>query len=208
MAAHDAAASFGSAPTFRFAVGVSDHALGLGLEEALRRVRASLPAGAVVEVRSGQSQLMRASFGAGALDAAVIRREGGSGDGEVLATDPLGWRAAETCVVASNAPVPLALLAPPCGVRAVAVAALERAGRPWREALVGEGCAALLAGARAGLGVAPMGRVGSGGLADRGPALGLPGLPRSEIVLLARAGTPALASAVRALAAGVRASFG
>ena len=74
-------------------------------------------------------------------------------------------------------------------------------------AFVGGSCAALLAGARAGLGVAPMGRVGSGGAPDAGPALGLLSLPASEVVLFARADSPAVASALRALAAGVRASL-
>ena len=57
------------------------------------------------------------------------------------------------------------------------------------------------------MGVAHMGRVGSGGAADMGPAIGLPPLPASEAVLFARARSPALASALRALAAGVRASL-
>lgn len=53
-----------------------------------------------------------------------------------------------------------------------------------------------------------MGRVGSGGAVDAGPALGSPPLPASEIVLLAGAGSPPVAAAVRALAAGVRAALG
>jgi DNA-binding transcriptional LysR family regulator len=109
--------------------------------------------------------------------------------------------------VPSGAPVPLATLGPRCGVRAAAVRALGRAGVPWRESFVGGSCAALLAGARAGLGVAPMGRAGSGGAPDAGPALGLPPLPASEIVLFARAGSAAVAAALRALAAGVRAGL-
>ena len=87
-----------------------------------------------------------------------------------------------------DAPVPLATLGPPCGVRAMAIRQLEAARRPWREAFVGGSCAALLAGVRAGLGVAPMGRVASGAMPDHGPRLGLPALPSSEIVLFARAG--------------------
>ena len=78
---------------------------------------------------------------------------------------------------------------------------------PRRETFVGGGCAALLAGVRAGLGVAPMGKAASGGVADEGPMLGLPPLPVSEVVLFGRAGSAAAAAALRALAAGVRASL-
>lgn len=210
LAAHDAAVGCAAAgPEVRFAVGASDHALGVGIEQVLRRVRAALPAGAVIEVRTGLSVDVRGRFDAGEFDAALVRREAGGADGEVLGADPLGWRAGEDlAALPPGAPVPLATLGPACGVRAAAVRALERAGTPWREAFVGGSCAALLAAARAGLGVAPMGRVGSGGAADAGPALGLPPLPASEIVLLARAGSAPVASAVRALAAGVRASLG
>lgn len=209
LAAHDAALRPPDPePAVRFAVGLSEHAVGVGLEALLRRVRAALPPGAAVEVRTGLSLSLRAAFDAGELDAVVTRREAGAAEGEVLGTDPLGWRAGEGVLPVPGAPIPLATLGAPCGVRAAAVRALGRAGLPWREAFVSGGCAALLAGARAGLGVAPMGQVASGdGMPDRGPALGLPPLPASEIVLFGRAGSPAAAAALRALAAGVRASL-
>ena len=66
----------------------------------------------------------------------------------------------------------------------------------------------LLAGAQAGLGLAPMGRVSAGGAPDLGPTLGLPPLPASEIVLLGRSGTPEAGAVLRALAAGIRAALG
>lgn len=204
LAVHDEAMRFSDAPPPRFAIGASDHALGIGIERVLRQVRAALPSGAIIEVRMGLSQDIHEMFDAGRLDAAVVRRESGGTEGEVLGTDPLGWRAAGGWTMPADAPVPLALLAPPCGVRAAAIRQLERAKRPWREVFVGGGCAALLAGVAAGLGVAPMGRAASGDMPDMGPALGLPALPESEIVLFARAGTPALSSAVRALAAAIR----
>lgn len=207
LAAHDAAVQFTPEPAVRFAVGLSDHALGVNLEAVLRRVRMALPAGAVMEVRTGLSQPLHAAFDAGDLHAVVIRRETGGADGEVLGTDPLGWRAGDEVRRYPGEPVPLATLGPLCGVRAAALRALDAAAVPWFEAFLGGGCAALLAGARAGLGVAPMGRVASGGVADAGPALGLPSLPASEIVLFGRTGPPAGASALRALAAGVRTSL-
>ncbi|MBP0573424.1 hypothetical protein J8J27_22260, partial [Mycobacterium tuberculosis] len=95
-----------------------------------------------------------------------------------------------------------------CGVRAVAIRSLDRHNIPWREAFVGGSCASLLAAAEAGLGIAPLGRLAGGRLADRGAALNLPALPASDIVLIGRAATPAHAAASRALAAGIRASLG
>jgi DNA-binding transcriptional LysR family regulator len=207
LAAHDAALRFDAAPALRLSLGISDHALGAALPEALRLLRAALPADAVLTVQGGMSAALREAQEAGALDAAVIRREGGTG-GEVLGHDPLGWRVAEGLLPAPGAPVPLALLPAPCGVRAAALRALERAGRPWREACTAGGCATLLAAARAGLGIAPMGRVAAGGMADRGEAFGLPPLPPSEVVLLGRATSPAAHAALRALAAAVRAALG
>jgi DNA-binding transcriptional LysR family regulator len=208
LAAHEEALRFAEAgPALRVAIGVSEHAVGVGLEAALRRLRAALPPEAVVEVRTGQSQPLRTAFDAGELDAAVIRREAGGTEGEVLGADPLGWRAAEDAALRPGDPVPLATLGPPCGVRAAAIRALERAGLGWQERFLGGGCAALLAGARAGLGIAPMGRAASGDTPDRGPALGLPPLPVSEVVLFGRAGAPPVAAALRALAAGIRASL-
>ncbi len=207
LAAHDQAVRFVPYPAVRFAVGLSEHAVGIGLEGVLRRVRAALPARAAVEVRTGQSQPLRVAFDAGEIDAVVIRRETGGDGGEVLGTDPLGWRAANGVQFHPGEPVPLATLGPPCGVRAVAIRVLEREGMTWHEPFLSGGCAALLAGMRAGLGVAPMGRAASGDVPDAGAALGLPPLPASEIVLLGRAGSPGVAAALRALGAGVRASL-
>src|ERR687894_692143 len=171
LAAHDRALRFGQEePAPRFSFGVSDHALGIGLAEVLRRLRAALPGGAAVALRTGMSQPLREAFDAGEFDAVLVRREGGGAGGEVLGVDPLGWRAAGG-------------FGPPAPPEA----------------------AALLAGAEAGLGVAPMGRAAAGRAPDRGPALGLPPLPASEVVLFGRASSPAAAAGLRAPAAGGRA---
>jgi DNA-binding transcriptional LysR family regulator len=205
LAAHDDAAVFADAPAAKFALGISDHATGVSLEQMMRVVRASLPSQAVIEVHLGMSQHIRALFDAGDLDAAIIRREYGGADGELLGRDPLGWRAADDFSLAAGLPVPLATLRPPCGVRAAAIRQLDQIGRQWREIFIGGSCAALLAAVNAGLGIAPMGAVASGRLPDRGPALGLPPLPSSEIALFARAGSPVIASAIRGLERAMRA---
>ncbi|KAA2212801.1 LysR family transcriptional regulator [Teichococcus oryzae] len=208
LAAHDEALTPAGTPAIRVKVGFSDHATGVALEAVLRRVRVALPPEAVLELRLGPSLALRGAFETGECDAIILRREAGGSEGEVLGTDPLGWRAAADLRPEQDGMVPLATLAPPCGVRAAAMRALHQARRPWREAFTAGSCVALLAGAQAGFGIAPMGRLASGGTEDRGPALGLPPLPPSEIVLFARTGTPVLGAAARALAAGMRASLG
>ncbi|MBM0207214.1 hypothetical protein JNW90_32660 [Micromonospora sp. STR1s_5] len=187
----------------RFAMGASDHALGTGLEDVIRHVRAALPLRSAIELRSGTSQHIRASFDEGELDAVIIRREAGGADGEVLGTDPLGWRSLEENVAPDHS-VPLVTLGPPCGVRAVAIRRLDAANRPWREAFVGGSCIALLAAVRAGLGIAPMGAVASGQMSDVGSRFGLPHLPPSEIVMFARTSSPASSAAARALEVAVQ----
>lgn len=204
IAAHDDAARFDDAPKIRFAIGASDHALGAGLEPVIRHVRAALPPRSAIELRLGMSQHVRGLFDGGELDAVIIRREMGGGDGEVLGTDPLGWRGLDDDLPGLDDAVPLVTLGPPCGVRAAAIRHLDAANRPWRESFVGGSCGALLAAVKAGLGLAPMGAVASGRLGDAGPRLGLPALPASEIVMFVRTGSPAARAAARALEVAVQ----
>lgn len=203
MAAHDQAMA-GEAAAPRLSLALSEHAVGQRLEGLLHRLGAALPSGTALSVRTGLSLPMRALFDAGLVDAVVIRREGGGAEGELLRRDPLGWRAPVALRLAPGQPLPLATLGAPCGVREAAIRALDAAAIPWVESFVAGGCASLLAGISGGLGVAPMGLAASGEMPDQGPAMGLPALPPSEIVLFARAGTPPLAAGIRALAAGLR----
>jgi DNA-binding transcriptional LysR family regulator len=205
LQAHDAAITLDDAPIPRISIALSDHAVGVSVAPILSRLRVALPAKSVINIRLDLSQSIREAFDAGELDAAVIRREGHGADGELLGTDPLGWRAAADWTPSVDGTLPLAVLRPPCGVRAVAIRTLENANTRWREAFVGGSCAVLLAAVQAGVGVAAMGRLASGGTPDRGPDLGLPPLPDSQIVLLARAGSAHAAQAIRILAAGIRA---
>jgi DNA-binding transcriptional LysR family regulator len=203
LAAHDLALAPADGTPSRIAIGVSDHALGTSFETVLRHVRAVLPSDASLTVRLGQSSDIRELFEAGDVDIGIIRREGAGPDGEVLGEDPLIWRALPGCT-AQQGMIPLISLPPPCGVRAVAVKTLDKAGLSWREAFVGGSCLALVAAVRAGLGVAPLGRMIGPDLPEPSSAFDLPTLPSSQIVMLARTPGPAEAAAARALAASVR----
>lgn len=203
LAAHDQALAPERAEPCRITIGVSDHALGTSFDAVLRRLRTVLPGDTVFTVRLGQSFGVRELFEAGNVDLAVIRREGSGPDGEVLGEDPLLWRSSPGWQSRKGV-VPLVSLPPPCGVRAVAVKTLDKAGLPWREAFVGGSCMALVAAVRAGLGIAPLGRMIGAELLEPFDLPDLPPLPSSQIVMLARTPTSDLAAAARALAASVR----
>ena len=200
LAAHDAALAPMAAETLPLKLGISDHTLGTKLDDVLRQVRAALPARAAIAVTLAQSTDVRRQFEAAETDLAIVRREAADGDGEVLGQDPLEWYASEGGPCCGGE-TPLVLLPAPCGVRAIALATLERQRIAWREAFVGGSCLALVAAVRAGLGVAPLGRIVG---RDLRVAEGLPPLPPSNIVLLSRTPNQTTARAASALAASVR----
>src|SRR3712207_2866298 len=65
LAAHDDALRFAELPPVRLALGLNDHAIGADLEAVIKRVTASLPAHATLEVRLGMAQPLRAAFDEG-----------------------------------------------------------------------------------------------------------------------------------------------
>ncbi|WEZ85612.1 LysR family transcriptional regulator (plasmid) [Rhizobium sp. 32-5/1] len=208
LAKYQEAVTFDDETPLNFSLAVSDHAIGSRLSPAIRAMRLALPANAVIEVSVGFSPHVRETFVSGKADAAIIRRNSGSSDGEILRTDRLGWRASPDWRPRSNSAISLVSLGSGCGVRELAIAELRMAGVEWRDAFTAGSCAALHDGILAGAGVAPMGDICARGLPDRGAELGLPPLPSSDIVLLSRARTPAHASAIRALAAAVSSTAG
>jgi DNA-binding transcriptional LysR family regulator len=203
LAAHDRAVN-GDAVVRRLRFGVSDHAAGPELAVLLARINSYDPH-LRLDMRVAASRDILASFDRGELDAVIVRREGGRRDGETLLHDRFGWFATPTYRHRPGEPVRLATLSTECGVRALAVRALDAARLPWVETFVGGGLAALAAAVIAGLAVAPMARrVAPAGATDIGPSLSLPDLGSSEVVLYSRVTDPRLSGAVRALAAAFR----
>ena len=130
-----------------------------------------------LSVTIGFSREMLDAYDAGELDAVVVRQEGSRRGGEKLTEDEFGWFAAKRLAWRRGETLPLATLAPPCGVRALAIRALDKAGIAWSERFVGGGVTAVAAAALAGLAVAPLARrIAPPGLVDIGPAEGLPRL--------------------------------
>jgi len=202
--AHDRALS-GEAPAAQsLSLGISDHAAGPELVPLLERLHA-MSSNLTLAVTIGFSREMQDAYDAGQLDAVIVRQEGSRRGGEKLTEDEFGWFASRRFVLPKGQPWPLAMLAPPCGVRAIAVRALDRAGTGWRERFVGGGVTAVVAATLAGLAVAPLARrIAPAGLIDIGPAHKLPKLGSSKVMLHSKVSDPAKLAALRAVAATFR----
>jgi DNA-binding transcriptional LysR family regulator len=188
----------------RFAIGISDHVAGPDLPPLLSRLGSYDPL-LRIEVRIAASRDLVVAFDKGELDAAVVRREGTRRDGEVLVEEYFGWYAAPTWQQRSGEALPLASMAAPCGVRAIATQTLDRAGVPWTEVFIGGGVMAVAAAVSAGLGVAALAqRVAPAGAVDVGQRLGLPAMPPSQIVLHGRASEARSREMLRAVGAAFR----
>jgi len=148
---------------------------------------------------------MQEAYDSGQLDAVIVRQEGSRRGGERLAEDEFGWFASRRFALPKGEQLPLATLAPPCGVRAIAVRALDKAGLKWRERFVGGGVTAVVAAALAGLAIAPLARrIAPPGLVDIGPTHKLPKLGSSKVMLHSKVSDPAKLAALRAVAATFR----
>ena len=202
--AHDRALSGQQPVQQQLALGISDHVAWAELVALLERLHAVSPQLALA-VTIGFSRDLLDAFDGGELDAVMVRQEGSRRGGEKLAQDEFGWFAALRLRWHRGESLPLATLAPPCGVRAVAVRALDKAGIEWSEAFVGGGVTAVVAAAMAGLAVAPLARrIAPSGVVDIGPALGLPRLGSSKVMLHSRVSEPGKLAALRTLAATFR----
>ncbi|WLA68531.1 LysR family transcriptional regulator [Bradyrhizobium diazoefficiens] len=201
MEAHDRALSGDTSTAQSLSLGISDHAAGAELVPLLERLHA-MSANLTLAVTIGFSREMQDAYDAGELDAVIVRQEGSRRGGEKLAEDEFCWFASRRFALPKGEPLPLATLAPPCGVRAIAVRALDRAGLAWRERFVGGGVTAVVAAVLAGLAIAPLARrIAPPGLIDIGPAHKLPKLGSSKVMLHSKVCDPAKLAALRAVAA-------
>ena len=202
--AHDRALS-GELPIRKqLSLGISDHAAGPELVPLLERLHA-VSSQLALAITIGFSRDLLDAYDAGKLDAVIVRQEAGRRGGEKLAEDEFGWFASPRLRWRRGERMRLATLAPPCGVRAIAVRALDKAGVEWSEAFIGGGVTAVVAAALAGLAVAPLARrIAPPGTVDIGPTHGLPRIGTSKVFLHSRVGDPAKLAALRALAATFR----
>jgi DNA-binding transcriptional LysR family regulator len=204
MAAHDRALSGERPVRQQLSLGISDHAAGAELVPLLERLHA-VSSQLALAVTIGFSRDLLDAYDSGKLDAVIVRQEAGRRGGEKLAEDEFGWFASPRLRWRRDERLRLATLAPPCGVRAVAVRALDKAGVEWSEVFVGGGVSAVIAAALAGLAVAPLARrIAPSGMVDIGPVHGLPRMATSKVMLHSKVGDPAKLTALRTLAATFR----
>ncbi len=204
MEAHDRALAGERQAPQQLSLGISDHAAGPELVPLLERFHA-MSSQLALAVTIGFSREMQDAYDAGKLDAVIVRQEGSRRGGEKLTVDEFGWFATKRYAWHRGENLPLATLAPPCGVRAIAVRALDKAGIAWSETFVGGGVTAVVAAALAGLAVAPLARrIAPAGLVDIGPAHGLPRLGASKVMLHSKVSDPTKLAALRTLAATFR----
>ncbi|MDH0739537.1 LysR family transcriptional regulator [Achromobacter spanius] len=201
---HDRALSAIGGTRQRLTIGISDHVAGPDLPALIARMNSHDPE-LLIEVRIASSGELLQSFDRRELDTVIVRLHVGRNDGEVLAEERLGWFAAPGWQPRADEPLPLATLAEPCGVRAMAGRLLDAAAVPWREVFVGGGVAAVSAAVMAGIGVAALApRMLPFGAVDVGARLGLPGLPRLPVLLHTRVRDGRPLDALAALSAAFR----
>jgi DNA-binding transcriptional LysR family regulator len=204
MEAHDRALSGQHKARQQLSLGISDHAAGPELVSLLERLHA-VASQLAFAVTIGFSRDLLDAYDAGVLDAVIVRQEGSRRGGEKLTEDELGWFASPRLKWRRGENLRLATLAPPCGVRALAVRALDKAGIQWTEAFIGGGVTAVVAATLAGLAVAPLSRrIALPGMIEIGPARGLPPIGLSKVMLHSKVSEPIKLTALRALAATFR----
>jgi DNA-binding transcriptional LysR family regulator len=204
LEAHDRAIGNLSAPRKHFKIGIACHVMGPEVPTLLARLK-SIDPGLLIEVSLDSSRALLDAYGEGALDAIIIRSDEDRRDGTVLCAEYFGWYAASEFKYHPGEPLRLANLSPHCGVRGMAAQVLEQASVAWTEVFVGGGIAAVIAAISAGLAVGAFPRrLAPPELVDVGPALGLPPLPTSTVVVHSELSDQRTREALRTIASAFR----
>lgn len=137
-----------------------------------------------LELTVGLSGALLQALDAVELDLVLAKRRPGEDRGRLVRREKLVWVGTNPGLAAPERPLPLILYPPPSISRAIALEALERAGRSWRIVCTSSSFSGLNAAALAGLGVT----VQADGFAPAGltplpPSPALPELGHIEFVL-------------------------
>ncbi len=174
---------FGDPLRGRIRVGIPDDYDETILEKVLATFSRRHPEVEIM-ARSGCTSKFPQAIEAKQLDLAVCSGREMAG-GIPLSSDPNVWAARDEFELATDAPVPLAILDRNCWWRDIPTNALEKARRPWTLAYSSESFASLRAAIRAGLAV---GVVPRSTMDDSMRALteqeGFPPLPASQRVIM------------------------
>lgn len=145
-----------------------------------------------LDLRIGRSMELAETMGGGGLDLMIAARVAAHAEEVTAWEEPTLWLAGAGGLAApSLSVIPLALLDPPCGFRSAALAALDRAGRPYRIAAGSQSLSGLITALKAGLAVSLRTRRTLGdGLVEASPALALPPTEPASFTLRLRRGSP------------------
>ncbi len=137
-----------------------------------------------LELRIGRSLELAGAFEEGAIDVLIAMRSVPWPDETALVREPMLWLGARQGLAFDGDELPLALLDPPCGFRAAALAALETAGRAHRIVATSGSLAGLRAAARAGIALTlRTARFAGDDLIDVAAKLALPPVPMAEFAI-------------------------
>jgi DNA-binding transcriptional LysR family regulator len=137
-----------------------------------------------LELRVDLSGTLFQALEAAELDLVLAKRRPGEDRGRLVRRERLIWIAADSALADPERPLPLILYPPPSTSRAIALEALERAGRSWRIVCTSGSLSGLNAAALAGLGICVQsdGFVPAG-LSELPRSSGLPELGHIEFVV-------------------------
>jgi DNA-binding transcriptional LysR family regulator len=153
-----------------------------------------------LELRVGRTAELTRAFDEGGLDIVIAMRQSAQPDEIGVVREPMLWLGAGDGLAAGGAELPLALLDAPCGFRAAAIAALDRADRPYRIAATSPSLSGLRAAIRGGIAVTVRtGRWLEAGIVDVSARHGLPPLGQAEFTIRCRADVSEPASSLAAL---------
>ena len=106
-----------------------------------------------LDLRVGRSAELSQAFDAGEIDVLLAMRLSPAIDEIAVLREPMIWLASSEGLVVPGDELPLALLDPPCGFRAAALTALDKARRPYRIAATSQSLSGLRTAVIAGLAV-------------------------------------------------------
>jgi DNA-binding transcriptional LysR family regulator len=153
-----------------------------------------------LELTVGLSGILYERFDAGELDVIFAKRRAGDTRGQTAWREQLAWIGRPGIRPDPQQPLPLVLYPPPSITRALALGALEHAGRAWRIACTSGSLSGLCAAARAGLGVTPhSARLVPAGLDPLPTSRYLPELAEIEFVVIGPGPHHRIASALIAV---------
>lgn len=193
----------GTGMSGRLRVGVTDDLALTPLPRILRDFRQQYSR-IDLEVTVAQSISLHRRLESGHLDVAFVKQEAGQGRGRLVRRDRLVWGAVEATRLEPGRPVPLVVYRAPSMSRSRGVEALERADTAYRVTCTATGVLGVIAGVRAGLGIAIFARsLMPEDLIELPPSADLPDLGEVDLLLLTNPRAPteaaeALASTILA----------